>query len=184
MTMTDLRPVWSKPVSIDDIPEQGLHVDLTADDAVRAEIAKIANLRDLPALAASFDITREGADAIRVDGEVFATVGQNCVVTLEPIESALNEPVSLLFTTKAAGSMADDEGKITVDFDGADQLEPMRDGVVDLGAIATEFFLLGIDPYPRKEGAVFEAPKIAEDPATHPFAALQALKKADGGDKT
>ncbi len=35
------------------------------------------------------------------------------------------------------------------------------DGTVDLGAIATEFFLLGIDPYPRKEGAEFEAPKVA-----------------------
>ena len=44
-------------------------------------------------------------------------------------------------------------------------------GCVDLGAIATEYFLLGIDPYPRKEGAVFE-PRLAKDPAANPFAAL------------
>jgi uncharacterized metal-binding protein YceD (DUF177 family) len=182
--MTDLQSVWSNPVSIDAIPEQGMHVDLTADDTVRAEIARIATLRDLPRLTASFDITREGSDAIRIDGEVSATVGQNCVVTLEPIENTIQEPINLLVTAKAAGSMADAEGKITVDFDRTDQVEPITDGTVDLGAIATEYFLLGIDPYPRKEGAEFEAPKIAEDPAKHPFAALQALKKDDGGDKT
>jgi hypothetical protein len=47
---------------------------------------------------------------------------------------------------------------------------------VDLGAVATEFLLLGIDPYPRKEGAEFE-PRITGDPAAHPFAALASLKK-------
>ena len=56
--------------------------------------------------------------------------------------------------------------------------EALRDGVVDLGAVATEFLLLGIDPYPRKPGAVFDAPP-AGDPARHPFAALAALKKGD-----
>jgi uncharacterized metal-binding protein YceD (DUF177 family) len=182
--MTGLQSIWSNPVSIDDIPEQGMHIDLTADDAVRAEIARIATLRELPRLTASFDITREGTDAVRIDGEVSATVGQNCVVTLEPIESKIQEPINLLVTAKAVGSIADEDGKITVDFDGTDQVEPIADDTFDLGAIATEFFLLGIDPYPRKNDAVFEAPKIAEDPAKHPFAALQALKKGDGGDKT
>ena len=59
-------------------------------------------------------------------------------------------------------------------------IRPRRsDGVVDLGAVATEFLLLGIDPYPRKPGAVFDAPP-AGDAAGHPFAALAALKKGDG----
>ena len=51
---------------------------------------------------------------------------------------------------------------------------------VDLGAVATEFLLLGIDPYPRKPGAVFDAPATG-DPAGHPFAALAALKKDGTG---
>jgi uncharacterized metal-binding protein YceD (DUF177 family) len=181
--MTEPAVVWSNPISIDDIPEQGMHVDLVADDAARAEFAKIADLRELPRLTASFDVTREG-NAIHIDGEVNATVGQTCVVTLEPVENTIHEAIDLLFTSKSSGSMADDEGKVTVDFAGPDEVEPITDGTIDLGAIATEFFLLGIDPYPRKEGAEFEAPKTAEDPMRHPFAALQALKKADRGDKT
>ena len=54
--------------------------------------------------------------------------------------------------------------------------------MVDLGAVATEFLLLGIDPYPRKPGAVFDAPP-AGDPASHPFAALAALKKGDNSER-
>jgi hypothetical protein len=54
------------------------------------------------------------------------------------------------------------------------------DGKLDLGAIATEFLLLAIDPYPRKPGAEF-APVKADDASAKPFAALEALKKRPGG---
>lgn len=181
--MADSESLWSNPISIDDVSERGMHVDLAAGEAARAEIARVAGLRDLPKLSASFDVTREGADAVRIAGEVSATVGQNCVVTLEPIENEIREAVDLLFTSRAKGSIADSEGKLTLDFNDPDSAEPTREGVVDLAAIATEFFLLGIDPYPRKEGATFDAPKTPEDPSKHPFAALEALKKAGGGDK-
>jgi hypothetical protein len=53
--------------------------------------------------------------------------------------------------------------------------EPLQDGAIDLGAVATEFLILAVDPYPRRPGAVFDAPP-AGDPAAHPFAALAALK--------
>jgi hypothetical protein len=182
--MTDPGTVWSHPISIEDVPERGIHVDLVADEATRAEIAKIVGLRDLPRLTASFNITREGTAALRIAGEVSATVGQNCVVTLEPIENEINEGIDLLFASHAKDSIADSEGKITLDFNDPDSTEPIREGVIDLGAVATEFLLLGIDPYPRKEGVVFDAPKTPEDPSKHPFAALEALKKARGGDKT
>ena len=57
--------------------------------------------------------------------------------------------------------------------------EPLVDGTADVGAVATQFFLLGIDPYPRKPGAVFSGP--AEDRAADsPFASLARLKGSDG----
>ena len=54
--------------------------------------------------------------------------------------------------------------------------EPLVGGTVDLGAVAAEFLILGIDPYPRKDGAEFAAPR-ADLAGEHPFAALAALKK-------
>jgi hypothetical protein len=48
--------------------------------------------------------------------------------------------------------------------------------MIDLGALATEFLILGIDPYPRKPGTVFEPPWEGGD-VGHPFAGLAALTK-------
>src|SRR5262249_4580645 len=59
--------------------------------------------------------------------------------------------------------------------------EALVGGSIDLGAIATEFLVLGIDPYPRKPGTQFQAP-AGEDDAPRPFAALAALRKSKGGE--
>ena len=39
-----------------------------------------------------------------------------------------------------------------------DRPDPVVDGKIDLGAVAAEFFALGLDPYPRKPGVEFVAP--------------------------
>jgi uncharacterized metal-binding protein YceD (DUF177 family) len=115
-----------------------------------------------------------------VVGSVSADVGQNCVVTLEPIENKIEENVDLLFAPAVEAKGAE-KGKDIVEE--AEPPEPLIGGMVDLAAIATEFVLLGIDPYPRKPGAVFAAPR-AEEEGGHPFAALAALKKAPKGEKS
>jgi hypothetical protein len=166
---------WSVPLRRDDVPEQGLHLDLVADAATRAAIAAVAGVRALPHLAASFDVAPQGA-GLRVAGEVRATVEQTCVVTLEPLTSEVNEPIDLVFVAGAAAVAPEAEAAETIDPAAVDDPETLVDGVADLGVVATEFLLLAIDPYPRKPGAVFEAPKTG-DAGTHPFAALAALKK-------
>ena len=35
-----------------------------------------------------------------------------------------------------------------------DAPDPIVDGKIDLGALAAEFMILGLDPYPRKPGVV------------------------------
>jgi len=168
-------PAWSAPVTVAAVPETGRRLDLVADDAARDAIAKAVGLAALPRLEARFDLTRQGADGLRAVGRVSATVVQNCVVTLEPIESQIDEAVDLVFLPDVAPPAE------AVDLEALETDEPpeaIRDGVIDLGAVATEFLLLGLDPYPRKPGAVFDAPP-AGDPVSHPFAALAALKKGD-----
>jgi len=160
---------WRVPVALDDIPETGLHIEIDAPESARSDLAAIANLRELPRLSAAFDLARRGA-GVRVTGQVKARVGQTCVVTLEPVANDVDEPVDLTFSP-AAGSQA-------VSGDG-EPPEPLADETLDLGAIATEFLLLGIDPYPRKPGAEF-APVKADDGSAKPFAALEALKKRLG----
>lgn len=93
---------WRVPVTLDDIPETGQHFELDADAGVRAAVAKVAGLRDLPRLHASFDVTRRGADGLHVSGSVSATVGQTCIVTLEPLANQVAETIDLAFIPQHA----------------------------------------------------------------------------------
>ena len=169
------KPPWSVGVALAEIPEDGKRFDLVADEATRAEVAKIAGLRTLPRLHATFDLKRLGSDGLRVAGHVSATVGQICVVTLDPLDNEVTEEVNLDFAPPSAPLSGKEE------IDPADLIEPgdpepLTGDRIDLGALATEFLLLGIDPYPRKADATFQAPEV-EDGLAHPFAALAALKK-------
>lgn len=173
------RP-WSVPVSLHDIPETGRHYDLIADEATRNSIAEAAGLRALPRFEASFDVTRRGSGGLHLVGRVSATVGQDCVVTLDPIDNEVEEAVDLIFSPAAASPVSEGSRKrvLEVTPDDAPEVEPLVNDTIDLGAIASEFLLLGIDPYPRKPEAVFEAPASQEE-AEHPFAALASLRKGD-----
>src|SRR5580700_6809855 len=88
---------WLVPVAFEDVAETGRHFDLVADNDVRAAVARLVGLRDLPKLQATFDVTRHGADGLHVSGRMSATVGQNCVVTLEPLANEVDEDIDLLF---------------------------------------------------------------------------------------
>lgn len=163
---------WNVPVAVGDIPDTGLHMEIEAPAAVRAAVAELAAVRDLPQLSAVFDLTRQGAGA-HVSGKVRALVGQTCVVSLEPIENRLDEAIDVTFGPPGAASRSN----------GDEPPEPLVNDSVDLGALAIEFLLLGIDPYPRKEGAQFIPPKV-EEPSEHPFAVLAPLKKSLRGGET
>lgn len=179
---TSGEKTWSHCIAPADVPEEGLHVVLEADAGVRTALARIANLRELPRLEASFDLRRTGRNRLHVTGEVIANVGQNCVITLDPVEQNLLEAVDIEFSPGPADTLGDDQGEASFAMSETEPPESLQGGSVDLGAIATEYFLLGIDPYPRKEGAVFEPAQDAEMTES-PFAALQALRKPSLGSK-
>lgn len=170
---------WRVPVAANDIPETGRHVDLVADPSTREAVARVAGVVAVERLEASFNLVPVAGEGVQVTGTVSGTVVQTCVVTLDPMTSAIEEAVDLTFMPPggelspklAAGLSADDY---------ADPPEMFQDGALDLGHIAIEFLMLGIDPYPRKPGATFEPPQDRPDAAEHPFAALAALKKESG----
>ena len=95
--------------------------------------------------------------------------------------SRLSARFDLTFAPQPAGTVAEPKSATRKRAKpGEEPPEPLIDGTVDLGAIATEFLVLGIDPYPRKADVEFKPPQVAAD-APHPFAGLEALKKSPGG---
>jgi len=175
-----MAPSWHVPVAQAEVPETGLHVELVADENVRKDIAVFTGLSGLPRLHAIFDVTRHGRSGLRVVGLVSATVGQVCGVTLEPIENEIEEGVDLVFLPGRVSGSQQEEREVEVALENAP--EELVGGVVDLGALATEFLVLGMDPYPRKPGSVFVTPSL-DDGTEGPFAAVAALKQEGGGQK-
>ena len=171
------RPApWHVPVAVEDIAEDGQHFALAADVNVRADIAHTVGLRDLPRLEADLTLIRQGGGGVRVIGRVSATAGQNCVVSLDPLINEIEEDVDLLFMPQSTAELTAAEAETDRADANWDEPEPLVGGVVDLGAIATEFLILGLDPYPRKPGVVFEPPRDLK-PDGGPFAALATWSK-------
>jgi uncharacterized metal-binding protein YceD (DUF177 family) len=169
---------WSAPVAVAEVADTGRHVDLAPDEATREALAKVVGVLALPRLQAAFDLARVAHDGLRVVGLVSATVAQSCVVTLEPVQSEIEETIDLVFLPPA-GLPRQASAAVAKAMDADEPPELLQDGMVDLGAVATEYLILGIDPYPRKAGALLET-QPADEPAARPFAALAALKKENG----
>jgi hypothetical protein len=169
------RP-WSVLVPLHDIPETGKHVALEASAEIRAALARPAGVDAVERLGAQFDLTLRGRDGVHVEGRVRATVRQVCVVTLEPVVNEIDEAVDVDVAPPRAAAKVDVADDIELEPAGPEEPEPLTGNGVDLGVLATEFLLLGVDPYPRKPGVAFEAPESG-DPAAHPFAALAGWAK-------
>ena len=187
-SMTGSAPdPWRSPVTVAQIPDTGLHRELEASEAERRAIADLAGLRDIVSAHADFDVEPKSGGRVQVTGRVRARVGQTCVVTLDPIESEIDEEIDLTFAPEAEARRLEDlieEGQDDdVAPEVADPPEAIVNGIIDLGRIATDALFLAIDPYPRKPGAVFETEITAPDPEDHPFAALKALQDNQQGKK-
>ena len=177
--MMNTADPWSVPVIVEQIPDTGLHRDIEAGPAARDAMAGVAGLREVLSAHASLDVTPEPGGRVHVTGRVRARIGQTCVVTLDPIENEIDEPIDLIFAppeqipelSDLVDEAAESNGEIP------DPPEPIINGVIDLGRLATDALFLAVDPYPRRPDAVFEPLIVAADPMDHPFAALQALQR-------
>ena len=175
---------WRVPIAVAQIPDTGLHRDLKADQAICAGVADVGGLREVLSVSASLDVTPMSGGRYHVEGRVRARIGQTCVVTLEEIENDIDEPIDLIFAPPGQiPQMADlvdevQENDRSSDAEIPDPPEPIENGIIDLGRLATDALYLAVDPYPRKPDAVFEPLVEAPDPEDHPFAALKALTAA------
>lgn len=176
--MTDKPDPWRVPVAVEQIAETGLHRDIEANEAIREGIAGLGGLREVLAASASLDVTPMSGGRFHVEGRVRARIGQTCVVTLDPIENDIDEPIDLIFAPPEQipemSALVEEAAESDVEI--PDPPEPIENGMIDLGRVATDALYLAVDPYPRKPDAVFEPPVVPEDPEDHPFAALKALQ--------
>ena len=176
--------LFSRLLAVAAIPSRGLDVKVEASLEERARIAGAFELPAIHCLAGSYRLV-PSAGGVRLKGEVSARLQRICVVSLEPFESELGEPVDLVFAEgpAQARAAAAHGREITVSLEDEDPPEPILDGKIDLGAVTLEFLALGLEPYPRKPGVELP-PENAEDRKQRsPFEAL-ASRRAGSARKT
>lgn len=161
------------------LPRKGMPVSIDADEKQRVALADEHDLLSVRRLRAELLVVPWKSDGIRVAGHVEAEIVQACVVTLEPVEASIREAIDAIFIpegSRLAKRLSDPSGEILVDPDGPDAPELFAGDTIDVGAVAEEFFALGIDPYPRSGGAAATAAMPADDEPARPVSPFDKLK--------
>jgi Large ribosomal RNA subunit accumulation protein YceD len=164
---------FSRLVRVDSIPRDGRTVAIEASPTEREALAALYRLPSIEGLSAELALERSPQGEVRVRGVVHGRLTQICVVSLEPFPAVVNEEVDVRFAELAddivARRLSSEPQMFSIDDE--DEPDPIIEGRIDLGALAAEFFALGLDPYPRKPGAEFESPQDRQD-VDSPFSAL------------
>ncbi len=164
---------FSRVMRVEALPREGHTVEIEASASEREALAAFLKLPSIEALSAFFALERLASGGVRVTGAVHGELTQICIVSLEPFGAAIDEDIDVRFAPRADDGAArrPAEAPKSLSIADADEPDPIVGGKIDLGALAAEFFALGLDPYPRKPGASFESPE--EPGATiSPFSAL------------
>ena len=172
----------SHPVSVARLPQRGMPVKLFATDREREALARDHDLVAVNEFSADLIVSKWRGDGVKVTGKVNAQIVQTCSITLEMLEAVVENQVDAVFVpehSKLARVQVDANSELVLDADGPDAPETFSGDHLDVGLVAEEFFELGINPYPRKEGAELPAGVSAgEEPAeVSPFAKLSVLKQ-------
>ncbi|MDJ0448264.1 YceD family protein [Methylocystis sp. JR02] len=180
------KPPFSRPLTLTEVPPEGLEIKIAATDAERAALAQMNGLPAVLSLEAALRARRWRGDGLEVTGELRAHVRQTCVVTLDEFDSEVVEPIELRFAPpkeapKPRSRRHEPEPEaIEQNMLDDDPPDPLLGGAVDLGAVVSEFLTLTLDPYPRKPGAEFvePAPEAEEEGGVvSPFAKLRPAGK-------
>ena len=172
----------SRIVRRDSVPDDGLEVDIEATVQERQALAGLLDIPAINSFSGKFHISPWRGKGLKVMGHVDADVEQTCVVTLDPVANKVSEDFEVYFLPEGAsrpsavtsGGEADDR-----------DIEELVGERVDIGALATEYVALGLDPYPRKPDAVFDQGELGATNADEgAFAALAVLKGGRDGERS
>lgn len=169
----DIVPEFSRIVDADKIPPRGMQMELTATPKECAALARRLGLLAVAALSAQLHLHRGSGRQVEVNGTFAADVAQQCVVTLEPVEAALRESVHGLFAPPE--QVEPEAGDIEITDVMVEELEPIKDGGIDVGELVTQHLALALEPWPRKPGAELRMPEADAAARQHPFAKLKVL---------
>lgn len=168
-----IEPEMSRPLRVEKISANGVEETIIASERERQALARRFDLIDIKSLTARLTVRPERTGLnFAVTGKVEADVVQRCVVTLEPLDAHVEQVIDVHYAAPEFLTRAMPERDVE-----EEDMEPIENGVMDLGELAAQHLGIGLEPYPRKAGlptleAEFGEPIVKENP----FAKLVLLK--------
>lgn len=173
----------TRPFDVTRLGNQAKEITFEPDANERARLIETYGLLDLQDMRCVFRLRPWRKDGVAVEGHLRARATQPCVVTLAPVEQAIDETFSRRFDPRATEE--DETAEIEVEAFSEDPPDPLPGRDLDLGAVLCEQFALALELYPRaQEAEVPEAYRSGEEEEEDagasrpsPFAVLAGLKK-------
>jgi len=156
--MNFVRPEFSRRVELARVGALESTYPISAEPGERAALARRFELLSLDRLEAEIRLKRVGGGMIRLTGHFSADVAQSCVVSLDPVASALEQDFTVLY-----GATEPDKSVIMVDLE-SDAAEPFDGDAIDIGEAVAQQLALALDPYPRAPGVCVEWKEDAANP--------------------
>ncbi|MFD0858163.1 YceD family protein [Roseovarius aquimarinus] len=168
-----------------------LSFDIAPDEEMRRAMAEELGVISLRKVTFRGTLAPSGRRDWQLDARLGATAVQECVVTLEPVTSRIDQDIRRRFLSDMPrAAELDPTPEDGVEMPEDDTEEPLGE-VIDLARVLIEALALSLPDYPRKEDAEPVELRAAppgetplDDDAVKPFAGLAALraKMGDGGE--
>ena len=157
---------WSHFFDVDDLEAKPAKLTIEASEEELQDVARRLGVMAVKEASADLLLDREQAGrVVHVSGTFKAIVVQECVVSGEPVETELSEPVDGWFADKETTvsfavakrerEASQSHGEIELVPEEEDP-EPIIERVIDLGELVTQHISLALPAYPHKEGVSYE----------------------------
>lgn len=165
-------------VRLADLPNRKrTHFSVEPDADGRSAVAETIEVKNIRKLRFEGDLIPLGKRDWRLEATLGATVQQACVITLDPVNTRIDETIERTYT-----SQFEETDEAETELVDEDTIDPMPE-TLDLVDVMLEALALSIPAYPRKSDAetgdaVFTEPGKAAmtDEDARPFADLAALR--------
>ena len=182
--MNETAP-FEKIIRFGDLPaDRDYEFSLDPDARNRSDIALALNIPKIRKLRFAGRLSPLGAKDWHLAASLGATVVQDCVVSLQPVTTRIDEPVERSYLAALPATTDNEEIEMPED----ETHEPLPPEL-DLGQVMLEALALALPQYPRAPGVdpleiTFTEPGVTplEDEATKPFAGLAGLRNKLSGD--
>ena len=180
--ITKITPEFSRIISILDIEADGIEINISANSQECDALAKRFSVKNLQRLSAKLIFSKPKGESLpKLEARYIAEITHNCVVTLEPITSIIENK---FFSTFAEKEVFNIEEELVFKVNDVDPPEFINNGFFDAGELVSEHLLLEIEPYPRAVGAEFYQGNIfSTTKVKNKFNPFETLKKLQTKEK-